>query len=263
LRGGGGNFGVVTSFDLRLHEVGPTVFAGLVFYRGEDATRVLEGFPSSATDELSMVINLTTAPPLPFLPAEVHGRPIVAVLGMWSGNPADGDAATRPYRSLAPVVTDLFGPMPYTAMQTMLDPLYPRGLRNYFRSAFFDAIDPAPLVEAFSRVPNEMSELHIHQMGGAMGRVPADATAFGNRERPFLLNVVARSAGADGYQDAVDWARAASRAVGPDAAAYVNFTGEGSAYPKDTYDRLVAVKDRYDPTNLFRLNQNIRPSGIR
>jgi FAD/FMN-containing dehydrogenase len=263
LRGGGGNFGVVTSFDLRLHEVGPTVFAGLVFYRGEDATRVLEGFPSSAPDELSMVINMTTAPPLPFLPAEVHGRPIVAVPGMWSGNPADGDAATRPYRSLAPVVTDLFGPMPYTAMQTMLDPLYPRGLHNYFRSAFFDAIDPAPLVEAFSRVPNAMSELHIHQMGGAMGRVPADATAFGNRERPFLLNVVARSADADGYQDAVDWARAASRAVGPDAAAYVNFTGEGSAYPKDTYDRLVAVKDRYDPTNLFRLNQNIRPSGIR
>jgi hypothetical protein len=144
----------------------------------------------------------------------------------------------------------------------MLDPLYPRGVWNYFRSAFIDDLDPAPLVEAYSRVPNGMSELHIHQLGGAMGRVPADASAFGNRDHPYLLNVVARSADAAGYPAAVSWAREASRAAGPDAAAYVNFTGEGPSYPKDTYDRLVAVKDRYDPTNLFRLNQNIRPSGI-
>jgi FAD/FMN-containing dehydrogenase len=265
LRGGGGNFGVVTSFDLQLHEVGPTVFAGLVFYRGEDAAQVLSSFEaasSAAADELSLAINLTTAPPLPFLPAEVHGKPVVAVLGVWSGDLADGDAATRPFRSLAPVVTDLFGPMPYTAMQGMLDPLYPRGVWNYFRSAFFSDLDPAPLVEAHSRVPNAMSELHIHHLGGAMGRVPADATAFGNRDRTFLLNVVARSADSSGYPPAVEWARASARAVGPDAAAYVNFTGEGSAYPKDTYERLVAVKDRYDPTNLFRLNQNIAPSAL-
>jgi FAD/FMN-containing dehydrogenase len=263
LRGGGGNFGVVTSFEFRLHEVGPTVFAGLVFYHGSDAAAVLSSFAAlDAPDELSLALNLTTAPPLPFLPAEVHGKPIVAVLGVWSGDLASGDAATRPFRTLAPVVTDLFGPMPYTAMQSMLDPLYPRGVWNYFRSAFIDDLDPAPLVEAYSRVPNGMSELHIHQLGGAMGRVPADASAFGNRDHPYLLNVVARSADAAGYPAAVSWAREASRAAGPDAAAYVNFTGEGPSYPKDTYDRLVAVKDRYDPTNLFRLNQNIRPSGI-
>jgi FAD/FMN-containing dehydrogenase len=266
LRGGGGNFGAVTSFDFRLYEVGPTVFSGLVFYRGADAARVLDGFrsaASSAPDELSMVINLTTAPPLPFLPEEVHGQPVVVVLGMWSGNPADGDAATQPFRTLAPVVTDLFAPMPYTAMQSLLDPLFPRGMWNYFRSAFFDDLDAARLIEAYARVPNELSELHIHHLGGAMGRVPADATAFGNRNHAFLLNVVARSADSAGYRPAVDWAREASRAAGPDAASYVNFTGEGSSYPKDTYDRLVAVKDRYDPTNLFRLNQNIRPSALR
>jgi hypothetical protein len=137
-----------------------------------------------------------------------------------------------------------------------------RGVWNYFRSAFFSDLDPAPLVEAHSRVPNAMSELHIHHLGGAMGRVPADATAFGTRDRTFLLNVVARSADSAGYPSAVEWARASARAVGPDAAAYVNFTGEGSAYPKDTYERLVAVKDRYDPTNLFRLNQNIPPSAL-
>ncbi|MFI7599148.1 FAD-binding oxidoreductase [Actinoplanes sp. NPDC049681] len=273
LRGGGGNFGVVTSFELRVHDVGPTVFAGLVFYRGEDVERVLQGFrtaTSGAPDELSMALNMTTAPPAPFLPEEVHGKPIIAVLGVWSGRPEDGDAATRPFRELAPVVVDLFGPMPYATMQTMLDPLYPRGMWNYFRSAFFDDLDDAtagPLAGAYARVPNSVSELHIHHLGGAMGRVPADATAFGTRDRDYILNVVARSGDADGYPAAIEWARAATEALGPDAAAYVNFTGEASeervraSYPKDTYERLVAVKDRYDPTNLFRLNQNIRPSA--
>lgn len=272
LRGGGGNFGVVTSFEFRLHEVGPTVFSGLVFYHGEDAESVLRGFRTAATgapEDLSMVVNLTTAPPAPFLPAEVHGKPIIAVLGVWSGRPEDGDAATRPFRELAPVVVDLFGPMPYVAMQSMLDALYPRGLWNYFRSAFFADLDDktvAAIVTSYARVPNGMSELHVHHLGGAMGRVPADATAFGTRDKEFIFNAVARTPEAAGYDTAVEWARGATTAVGPDAAAYVNFTGEGGAdrvrasYPPATYERLVAVKDRYDPTNLFQLNQNIKPS---
>ncbi len=186
LRGGGGNFGVVTSFEFRAHEVGPTVYAGIVFYRGEEAAEVLRGFreaAASAPDELSLAINLTTAPPLPFLPEEVHGKPIIAVLGVWSGRAEDGDKATQPFRQLAPVVVDLFNAMPYTAMQTLLDPLYPRGMWNYFRSAFFDLDDATAdaLVRTYSRAPNELSELHIHHLGGAMGRVPADATAFGTR----------------------------------------------------------------------------------
>jgi FAD/FMN-containing dehydrogenase len=273
LRGGGGNFGVVTSFEFRMHEVGPTVFAGLVFYRGEDAESVLRGFRAAtagAPDELSMVVNLTTAPPAPFLPEEVHGKPIIAVLGMWSGRSEDGDAATRPFRELAPVVVDLFSPMPYVAMQTLLDPLYPRGMWNYFRSAFFNDLDDATtgaLRSAYSQVPNGASELHIHHLGGAMGRMPADATAFGTRDRDFMLNVVARTPDAAAYDTAVEWARATTDALGSGAAAYVNFTGEASedrvraSYPPATYDRLVAVKDRYDPTNMFQLNQNIKPSA--
>jgi FAD/FMN-containing dehydrogenase len=272
LRGGGGNFGVVTSFEFRMHEVGPTVFAGLVFYRGEEAANVLRGFRTAAAgaaDELSMVVNLTTAPPAPFLPEEVHGKPIIAVLGMWSGRPEDGDAATRPFRELAPVVVDLFGPMPYAGMQSMLDALYPRGLWNYFRSAFFADLDEAAvdaIGHAYSQVPNGMSELHVHHLGGAMGRVPADATAFGTRDKEFIFNVVARTPDAAGYDAAVEWARDATGSLGPDAAAYVNFTGEAgedrvrASYPPATYERLVAVKDRYDPTNLFQLNQNIKPS---
>ncbi len=256
LRGGGGNFGVVTSFEFRMHEVGPTVFAGLVFYRGEEAANVLRGFRAAtidAPDELSMVVNLTTAPPAEFLPEEVHGKPIIAVLGMWSGRPEDGDAATRPFRQLAPVVVDLFGPMPYVGMQSMLDALYPRGLWNYFRSAFFADLDEktvGAIGDAYSRVPNGLSELHVHHLGGAMGRVPADATAFGTRDKEFIVNVVARTGDAAGYDTVVDWARAATDSLGPDAASYVNFTGEGgedrvrASYPPATYERLVAVKDR-------------------
>nr|BFE70394.1 FAD-binding oxidoreductase [Actinoplanes digitatis] len=272
LRGGGGNFGVVTSFEFRLHEVGPTVFAGLVFYHGEHAEQVLRGYRtavSGAPDELTTLVNMTTAPPAPFLPAEVHGKPIVAVVGLWSGRPEDGDAATRPFRELAPVVVDLFSPMPYTAMQTILDPLWPRGMWNYFRSAFFDDLDDATtgaLIRSYANVPNPLTELHVHHLGGAMGRVPADATAFAARNHDFILNVVARSADADGFPAAREWARGATEVLGPDAATYVNFTGEGgedrvrAAYPKDTYERLAAIKDTYDPTNLFHLNQNIRPS---
>jgi FAD/FMN-containing dehydrogenase len=272
LRGGGGNFGVVTSFEFTAYEVGPTVFAGLVFYPGDRAADVLRGFGTAAAgapDDLSLAINLTTAPPLPFLPEEVHGKPIVAVLGMWSGQPEAGDAATRPFRELAPVVADLFGPMPYNAMQTLLDPLFPRGLRNYFRSAFFGDLGPTTvdaLVAAHSAVPNGLSELHVHHLGGAMGRVPADATAFGTRDREFILNVVARSEDAAGYDAAVEWARSAGSSLGPSAASYVNFTGETNedivraSYPAATYERLVSIKNTYDPTNLFHLNQNIRPA---
>jgi FAD/FMN-containing dehydrogenase len=271
LRGGGGNFGVVTSFEFKANEVGPTVYAGIVFYSGDQAADVLRGFREAAAgapDELSLAINLTTAPPLPFLPEDVHGKPIVAVLGVWSGRPEDGDAATLPFRRLAPVVVDLFGPMPYVAMQTLLDPLYPRGMRNYFRSAFFSDLDGATvdaLMSTYAQKPNAPSELHIHHLGGAMGRVPADATAFGTRDREYMLNVVARTPGEDGYQQVVDWARMATAALGPDAASYVNFTGEASedrvraSYPAQTYARLMAIKGRYDPTNLFRLNQNIPP----
>jgi FAD/FMN-containing dehydrogenase len=273
LRGGGGNFGVVTSFRFRMHEVGPTVFAGLVFYPGDQAAQVLSGFRAAtagAPDELTTVVNLTTAPPAPFLPEEVHGKPIVAVVGMWSGRPEDGDAATRPFRELAPVITDLYGPMPYTAMQTILDPLYPRGVWNYFRSSFFDNLDEvtaAAILTAYGKIPNGMSEVHVHHLGGAMGRVPAEATAFGTRDKEFILNVIARTPDGGGFPAAVEWAKAATAGLGPDAASYVNFTGEGDAdrvrasYPPATYEKLVEVKDRYDPANMFRLNQNIAPSG--
>jgi FAD/FMN-containing dehydrogenase len=271
LRGGGGNFGVVTSFEYALHEVGPTVFAGAVFYAGAAAEAVLSGYRDAcagAPDELTTVLNLTTAPPAPFLPEAVHGLPVVAVLGMWSGAPDDGAAATLPFRQLAEPIVDLFGPMPYLAMQTLIDPLYPRGMHNYFNSAFVPALDQRvtdTLTTFYRQAPNPVSELHIHHLGGAFGRVPTEATAFATRDQDFIVNVVARTPTAEGFDTARTWARGAIDALGS-TTAYVNFTGEAgtdrvqASYPAPTYRRLVAVKDRYDPDNLFRLNQNIVPS---
>jgi FAD/FMN-containing dehydrogenase len=272
LRGGGGNFGVVTSFEYALHEVGPTVFAGAVFYHGEAAEQVLRGYRDACAgtaDELTTVLNLTTAPPAPFLPEAVHGAPVVAILGMWSGAPEDGDEATRPFRHLAEPIVDLFGPMPYLAMQALIDPLYPRGLHNYFNSAFVPALDGRVLdavQAAYAKVPNALSEVHVHHLGGAISRVPADATAFGTRDQDFAVNVVARTPAAEGFDGVRAWAREAIDTLGS-STAYVNFTGEASpdrvqaSYPPRTYQRLVQVKDRYDPDNLFHLNQNIRPSA--
>jgi len=273
LRGGGGNFGVVTSFEFQLHEVGPTVLSGLVFYPADEAEQVLRGYRAAcaaAPDELTTLVNMTTAPPVPFLPESVHGTPIIGVGGCWTGDLDAGADATAPFRSLGTVIADVFAANPYVGWQQALDPLYPRGVHNYFRSAFLRTADAASqrvLLDSFATLPNAMAEIHLQHLGGAVGRVAADATAFAMRDQEFLVNVVARTPNADGFADVVGWARGVTSALGPDARTYVNFTGDAEAalvrasYPPDTYRRLVELKNEYDPTNLFRLNQNIAPSA--
>src|SRR6476646_4319442 len=148
LRGGGGNLGVVTSFEYQLHAVGPTVHSGLVFYPAEEAAQVLAGYRAAcaaAPDELTTLVNLTTAPPVPFLPEGVHGTPIIGVGGCWSGDPAAGERATAPFRSLGTVIADVFAANPYAGWQQALDPLWPRGVHNYFRSAFVRTANDASL----------------------------------------------------------------------------------------------------------------------
>ena len=272
LRGGGGNFGVVTSFEFQLHQVGPTVLSGLAFYPADEAEQVLRGYRAAcatAPDELTTLVNLTTAPPVPFLPESVHGKPIIGIGGCWSGDLDAGADATAPFRSLGTVIADVFAATPYAGWQQALDPLYPRGIYNYFRSAFLRTVDDASLrvlLDSFATVPTPLTEIHLQHLGGAVGRVPADATAFALRDQEFIVNVVARTPNADGFADVVDWARGVTSALGPDAGTYVNFTGESTAavvrasYPPDTYERLVELKNAYDPDNLFRLNQNIVPS---
>ena len=273
LQGGGGNFGVVTSFEFRLHEVGPTVLAGLVFYPAAEAEQVLRGYRAAcadAPDDLTTLVNLTTAPPVPFLPESVHGTPIIGVAGCFSGDLEAGEAATAPFRSLGTVIADVFAPNPYTGWQQALDPLYPRGVHNYFRSAFLATVDDASLrvlVDSFATLPGPMTEIHLQHLGGAVGRVPAAASAYALRDQQFIVNVVARTPTADGFPEVIDWARGVTSALGAGAATYVNFTGEANAalvrasYPPATYQRLVELKNEYDPTNVFRLNQNIKPTS--
>ena len=206
---------------------------------------------------------------MPFLPESVHGTPIIGVGGCWSGDLDAGEAATAPFRSLGTVIADVFAANPYAGWQQALDPLYPRGVHNYFRSAFLRTVDDASqrvLQDSFASLPNAMTEIHLQHLGGAVGRVPAEATAFALRDQEFIVNGGARTPAADGFADVVDWARGVTSALGPDAGTYVNFTGDADAalvrasYPPAAYRRLVQLKNEVDPTNLFRLNQNITPS---
>jgi FAD/FMN-containing dehydrogenase len=270
---------VVTSLEYRLHPVGPLVFAGaVVLYPGADAAQVLRGWRDLAAampDELTTLANILVAPPVPFLPEVAHGQLVVAILGVYAGSVEDGAKAAQPLRTLAEPLADLMGPMPYTAMQRLLDPLWQPGAHNYFTATLLDqltddTIETLLAQHAAGRAP--VHELHLHHCGGAMARVPAAATAFAHRNTAYLLNIIAniiaRSPDRAGYSEHAGWARATHQAMDPwSGGGYVNFTSEPgqdkvrASYPPDTYARLVAVKDRYDPTNLFQLNQNIHPTG--
>ena len=273
LRGGGGNFGIATSLEYRLHPVGPALLAGPIFFAGDRAEEVLRFYRDwvrELPDETTTMINLTTAPPAPFLPEEVHGKPIVAVLAVHAGDPEQGRAIVQPLKDLGDPVVDLIGVMPYTVMQSLLDPLWTSGAHNYFRSAYVDGIDDAAIAALLDRHAAKLSphsEIHLQQLGGAVARVGEDESPFGNRSAQYVLNVIARTPAADGFDANVEWARGTTRAlehVSRDAA-YVNFMGDAgddrlrASYGDATYERLVALKRRYDPANLFHLNQNIAP----
>src|SRR3954447_18558778 len=273
LRGGGGNFGIVTSFEYRLHPVGPVVMGGPVIYPGgmaADILRFYREWSKDAPDELTSLVSLATAPPAPFIPEEWHGKRVVIVPGVYAGSIEDGEKAMRPLRELGEPIADLMGPLPYVAMQSLLDPLWAPGAHNYFKAGWLRGLDDRAIetiVAHHRNISSPKSEIHVHHMGGAVARVPAGATAFGDRSAPFLLNIIASTFTADGYPEGVALARAFHAAMDPalTGGTYVNFlTDEGeesvhTAYGADTYERLVALKREYDPTNLFRLNQNVRP----
>ena len=271
LRGGGGNFGIVTRFELDLHPLGPMIYAGPVFYPADAARDLLVAFRDWAAetpDEVTGVVNLTSAPPLPVIPEEWHGKKVVAFIAASTGPVDDGAGLVRRVRDVAEPIADLLGPMPYGVLQSLLDPLWPKGIHAYFKAANVSGLDDG-LVDRLCAVhleaPGPQCEIHVHQMGGAVGRVADDATAFPERSMPYVVNAVT------GYQDPDagdahrDWARAVADAAGDAATgrAYVNFLGEKedarAAYGEDKYARLAALKDAYDPTNVFALNQNIAP----
>lgn len=276
LRGGGGNFGVVTALELALHPVGPTVLGGVVFYPGVQAAQVLAGWRDAvadAPDDLTTLVNLTTAPPAPFLPEDMHGKKVAALVVCWSGSHEQGEEVIQPLRALGTPLVDLLGPIPYVALQQLVDPMWGPGAANYFTSAFLDKL-PDAAIQTFADAHQcsaglpATCELHIHQLGGAMARVAPGETAFSQRQPPYVINCIARTPAAEGFEASRAWARAARDSMAGFGAGrmYVNFTGDTdedkvrASYPPQTYAKLARVKGRYDPSNLFRFNHNIRPA---
>ncbi len=272
IRGGGGNFGVVTSFEFRLHPVGPEVLSGLVVHPLDAAGGVLRfyrDFLATTPDEFVCWFVLRKAPPLPFLPPEWHGREILALAMCYAGAIAEGEKIARPLRSFGHPIADVVAPHPFTAWQAILDPLLTPGMRNYWKSHDFLELNDGlidVLVGHARRLPDPQTEIAFAQLGGAVSRVPADATAYAHRDAQFVMNVHGRWA--DPAKDAacIAWARQLFQAAAPFATggAYVNFLtqeeqGRVPAAYGGNYARLVALKAKYDPRNLFCVNQNIVP----
>jgi FAD/FMN-containing dehydrogenase len=274
IRGGGGNFGVVTAFEYRLHPVGPIVLAGPIFHPLEDARDVLafhREFSATVPDELTTIFELSVAPPVPFLPEDVHGKPIVMVGACYAGAPDDGKAVVRRLKEFGDPIVDLLEPKPYTALQSMFDPSVPHGWHRYWKSVELplltdDAIET--LVEHASMQTSPKSYCIVFQLGGAIARHGADETAFSQRDAGHNVNINAVWTEDDPHGERhVAWARDFYSALQPQAVerVYVNFLGEEGAdrvrhaYGDQQYTRLVELKRAYDPTNFFRRNQNIEP----
>lgn len=272
IRGGSGNFGVVTSFEFDLHEVGPEVLAGPIIYAGDDAPAVLRhvrDFNADASDESAVWAVLRKAPPLPFLPEDVHGIGVVIVVVFYAGDMDQGEEVLAPILEYGDPIADAVGPHQYADFQQTFDPLLTEGARNYWKSHNFrelsdESIDTA--VEYARDLPSALSETFFGQVGGAMARVPTDATAYPHRDAAYVLNVHTRWEDPADDERCIAWAREFFDAMTPYATGgvYVNFIsereGEEHLAYADNYDRLVVLKNEYDPTNLFRLNQNVEPT---
>ncbi len=274
LRGGGGNFGVVTALELALQPVGPMVYGGIIVFPGDRADEVCHFFAdwtaSGLADELTTVLNLTTAPPAPFIPEAFHGQPVAVVAACHVGSADEAERALAPIRALGNPVADLLGPLPYVAMQQLLDPLWAKGLRNHMKAGYLANLGGGAintLLHGWQAKPSPMSELHIHHMGGAAARMDPSSAAFPHREAPYVANFVSRWEDPATDDDQIGWGRDVYAALEEHTTggAYINFlSDEGqdrvrAAYGEDTYARLQALKRTYDPDNAFHRNQNILP----
>ncbi len=272
-RGGGGNFGVVTSYEFKLHKVGPEVMSGPIVFPAKGARDVLAGyrdFCKKSPEKLTTWAVLRGAPPLPFLAPEVHGKDVLILAALYNGPMEEGEKAMAPLRKLGDPIADAFGPHPFAGFQQAFDPLLTPGFRNYWKSHNFTSLSEGlldKLVEYAATLPSPHSEIFVAQMGGATNRIASDATAYPHRDIEFVMNVHTRWEAPGQDKECVAWARKFYEATEPFATGgvYVNFISEGEdrvagAYGAN-YDRLVKVKTEYDPNNFFRLNQNIAPKA--
>ena len=275
IRGGGGNFGVVTSFEYRLHAIGPTVLSGLIVHPFAQAAELLDAyrkFVAKAPEELTCWVVMRKAPPLAFLPAEWHGKEVVVFAVCWCGDLEKGQKAIAPLQAIGKPIADVIGPNPLAGWQTAFDPLLAPGARNYWKSHDFLELSDASIqiiVDAIRRLPTAECEAFIGHLGGAVNQVPAKATAYPHRDVVFVLNVHTRWREAAEDKTCIAWARDLFDQLTPHATGgvYVNFMPEDEAQRVSAgaygpnFDRLATLKAKYDPKNLFHMNQNIRPAS--
>jgi FAD/FMN-containing dehydrogenase len=277
LRGGGGNFGIVTSFEFKAYQLGPEVAFTFVFYRLEHTKAVLRAHEAflkqDIAGEVSTIAVLGRVPHADVFPHEIHGTPFVGILGMYAGNAAKGEDFMHPLREMATPLVDLSSRMPYTQAQTVYDEDYPNGKRYYWKStSLMQLSDEAiEILENYAKLaPSDHSTIDIWYHGGKMAALSEEATAYGRRDIPYLVNPEANWD--DPKDDAANiaWARDLLKALTPysESNLYLNFPGfleEGDAMMRSAfgsnYDRLVELKTKYDPQNVFRINQNIKPRG--
>jgi FAD/FMN-containing dehydrogenase len=278
IRGGGGNFGIVTSFEYRLHPVGPLVLAGPIFHALEDAPDVLRfyrDFIADAPDELTTIFNLRRAPPLPLLPAEVHGRMVAIVMVCYTGTVAEGEIILGPLRAFGSPLADAIAARPYTELQSMFDATVPHGWHYYWKSSELPPLSDGAieiLVEHTAVQTSPLSYCVTFQLGGAVSRFSAKETAFSQRDAAHNANINGVWTEGDNEPERhIEWTRRFHAALEPFACdrVYVNFLGdEGasrvrSAYGDEKYERLTALKEKWDPSNFLRHNQNIEPRGAK
>ncbi len=274
IRGGGGNFGIVTEFEFRLNSVGPIVLAGPIFWPMEESPNVLRFYRewiAEAPDELMTIIIHRKAPPLPFVPQELHGKLVVGVVCCYAGAVEEGEKVVKPLKEFGSPVLDLCVPKPYLAHQAMFDPSFQHGWWYYMRACDVAELTDEVIditVEHSLRINSPLTAFPIWQLGGAVARVDEDETAFGGRGAGHTFNITACTRTAEGFDEEREWVRNFWSALEPyHTSVYVNFLMEEGeerirqAYGAKKYDRLMALKGRYDPDNLFRLNQNIRPAA--
>jgi FAD/FMN-containing dehydrogenase len=273
LRGGGGNFGIVTSFEYRLHPVGPIMVAGVLAWPMTEAAEILatfRDFAAEAPDEVGIIANLRLAPPLPIYPEELWGQPIVALAACYAGPIEEGQRVLRPLRELKTPVVDAIAPKPYLAHQAMFDPAFPHGRHYYWRSWKLPPLSDAAIeviIEQATAISSPLSAMTIFTLGGAVARVDDDATAFAGRGAAHDINLVASWLPDDPEPERHKaWSRTAWEALRPHGrGVYVNFMSDEPsshvqlAYGEAKYARLTSLKSKYDPTNFFRFNQNILP----
>ncbi|HEY7721082.1 MAG TPA: FAD-binding oxidoreductase [Pedococcus sp.] len=272
IRGGGGNFGVVTSFEFALHPV-KDIYGGPMFFELEHARDILEFYREYITDapeQLGVFPAFQIAPPLPFIPEDRHGEPFIAVVACWAGSLEEGEKELQPFHDVAPVVAEHVGPMPYPALNSAFDALVPPGLQHYWKANFNTELTDGAIdghLEFGPRLPTVNSTVHIYPINGACHRVPGEATAFAYRDATFATVIAGMWPDPAQNEANTQWVRDYYNATAPhsEGGGYVNFMAEDDQDRirdnyKGNYDRLAAIKRTYDPDNMFRFNQNIKPA---